>query len=102
MGIVQTAKNFERLERLDAVWIQVGAFMELYGDSAIAVNKAFGLAIWHRQGTPTVGVPVSHAEKWAHRTASLGLNTGIVMQVTSGSKVPRELTAVMRGALSKI
>ncbi|WP_138275908.1 hypothetical protein [Rhodoluna limnophila] len=102
MGIVQTAKNFERLESLDAVWIQVGAFMELYGESAIEVNMAFGLAIWHRQGTPTVGVPVSHAEKWAHRTASLGLNTGIVLQVTSGSKAPRELTLVIPGTRQNI
>jgi hypothetical protein len=95
MGVVDTSIILMRDEQLDAVWIQVGAFMELHGDPALAMNKSFGLAIWLRDSVPTVGVPVTHIEKWAQKTTELGLRTGLAFQVAAGYKVSRELDRVL-------
>lgn len=97
MGIIETALQFQRHENLDAVWLQVGAFMEMYGEPALAVSKAYGLVIWHRDGTPTVGVPVSQINKWALKTKQLGFSVGLAFQVEDTYKLSRELTAIMRG-----
>ncbi len=76
-------------EKLEALWIQVGCFMELHGESALAMSKAYGLKIWHRSDTPTVGVPVTHIEKWAHNSVNLGLATGLAFRVGSGYELTR-------------
>lgn len=98
MGILDTASRIKSEEGLDALWIQVGAFMELHGDSALAMNKAYRLALWQRQGSPTVGVPVTHIEKWANRTAELGIKTGLAFQFGSGYKISREITTILPGS----
>ncbi len=97
MGVIDTSLEFQRNENLDAVWIQVGAFLELYGDPALALSKAYGLVIWHRDGTPTVGVPVSHINNWAHKTNQLGLSVGLAFQVEKTYRLTRELTTMLRG-----
>lgn len=58
------------------------------------------LAAWdrylpHRNGIPTVGVPVTHIEKWAHKSAGLGMTTGLAFQVEAGHKLSRELTGIV-------
>jgi hypothetical protein len=58
LGVIETASSLRQVENLDADWIQVGALLELYGEPALSVNKAFGLGLLHRNDTPTVGVPV--------------------------------------------
>lgn len=88
MGVIEIADELRDLERLDAVWIQAGCFMELHGESALAMSEAYGLKLWHRGDTPTVGIPVTHIEKWAQNTANLGLATGFAV----GSRGSYELT----------
>lgn len=97
MGVIKTATHLRQLENLDAVWIQVGAFMELHGEPALSMNKAYGLGLWNRDGVPTVGVPVTHIEKWAHKSAELGMTTGLAFQVEAGHKLSRDLTVIVPG-----
>lgn len=101
MGVIETASSLRQVESLDAVWIQVGAFMELHGEPALSMNKAYGLGLWHRNGIPTVGVPVTHIEKWAHKSAGLGMTTGLAFQVEAGHKLSRELTGIVPGMQGK-
>lgn len=73
------------------MWIQVGAF-ELDGELALSLNKAYGLRLWRRSGIPTVGVPVTQIEKWAHKSAGLGVTKGLAFRVAAGHKLSMELT----------
>jgi hypothetical protein len=96
MGVIETALEFQRKENLDAVWLQVGAFMEMYGDPAVALSDTYGLVIWHRDGVKTVGVPVSHIYSCAIKTTQLGFTVGLAFQVEKTYRLSREITSILR------
>ena len=92
MSVIELAKRYQKENKVDVVWVQVGSFMETYGEAALRLNKEYGLRIWYRDGEPTVGVPKSHVDKWLEKTLEVGLSAGIAFQEDGVYHFSRALT----------
>jgi hypothetical protein len=92
MSVIELAKRYQKENRVDVVWVQVGYFMEAYSEAALRLSKEYGLRIWYRDGEPTVGVPKSHIDKWFEKTLALGLSAGIAFQADGVYRFSRSLS----------
>lgn len=70
--------------------------MEAHGVAASTLNSRLGLELWHRNGTPTVGVPVESIDQWLTRVVRLGLSVGVAFERTVEGHLVRRLEHTQR------
>lgn len=96
MDVMTNSLTLARENDLDIVFVQVGAFMETHGLAASTLNSRLGLQLWHRNGTPTVGVPVEAIDKWITKVVRLGLSVGVAFERTVDGHLVRRLEHTQR------